>query len=382
MKRRNILLGGAAVLGAAGFGAYWYGLRPLAVPQPAPVGFTLSEPELAAARALLARVPLIDAHAHPGRTFLKDAENLSPILRLYRWIGGTFEDETIAAMREAGMAGAVFNGVGDVQLLTMGNGGLVAAREFAPGEAWASYRRQIANLRALAADGRVLLCLTPEDVLVAHDTHVPGAILAMEGADALDGDLTHVPQMFDDGIRMLTLVHYHDNTLGHIMTGDGGGLTPFGRETVVALNEAGIMVDLAHASEQTAFDAIAASSKPVVLSHTHVNSPALTHPRFVSPELAAAVAETGGYIGAWPAGIGITTLDQFADRVMWLIDVMGPDHVALGSDMDANYRPVLETYAKMPLLVGALQRRGLSDDVLTRVLGGNVLRVWRNTLAA
>lgn len=387
MRRRNFLGGGAVALGAAAAAGYWFALRPLAVPQPAEVGFTLSADEEAAARALMRRFPVIDAHAHPGRTFLRDAEGLSFLLRLYRLIGGTFEDSSIADMTGGGMAAAVFNGVGDVQVITLGDGGLSAYRGFEPDEAWQSYRRQIANLRALADPSRpdaarLALCLTPDDVLTAHAQGRLGAILAMEGADALDGDAGRVAQIYADGVRMLTLVHYRDNEIGHIMTGDGGGgLSAAGHEIVAAMNDTGMMIDLAHAAERTAFDVIAATRSPVVLSHTHINAPDLSNPRFVSPELARAVAETGGYVGAWPAGIGIDSLDGFADRVVWLIGQMGEDHVALGSDMDANYRPVLETYRKMPLLVGALMRRGVSDETLGKVLGGNVLRVWREVQA-
>ena len=382
MRRRTFLGGGAAALGAAGAAGYWFGLRPLAVPQPAPVGFTLTAEEDSAARALMRRFPVIDAHAHPGRTFLRDAEGMSRLLRLYRLIGGTFEDESIADMTQGGLAAAVFNGVGDVQVITLAGGGLTPYRAFAPDEAWESYRRQIANLRGLADSGRVRLCLTPDDVLAAHAQGIPGAILAMEGADALNGDPARVAQLYADGVRMLTLVHYTDNDLGPTMTsGTGGGLSDAGRAVVAAMNDAGMMIDLAHAAEPLALDVVAATRKPVILSHTHINTPALTNPRFVSPELAQAVAQTGGYIGAWPAGIGIDSLDGFADRVVGLIEVMGEDHVALGSDMDANYRPVLETYRKMPLLVGALMRRGLGDDTLEKVLGGNVLRLWRTVQA-
>ncbi|HHL20316.1 MAG TPA: membrane dipeptidase, partial [Aliiroseovarius sp.] len=63
------------------------------------------------------------------------------------------------------------------------------------------------------------------------------------------------------------------------------------------------------------------------------------------------------------------------DRVDFLVEAVGEDHVAMGSDMDANYKPVLETYRKFPLVVGALQKRGYGDARLAKVMGGNVLRV-------
>ncbi len=376
MSRRGVFIGLGA-LGALGAAGYWFALRPMLHPAPPEVGFSLSEGEQKAAGAFMAANPIIDSHAHPGRSFLKDAQNLSFKIRLYKLLGGTFENRALTEMRQGGMDAVIFNGVADIQLLTLGGGGLMAAREFAPGEAWASYRRQIGNLRALGDAGKVKICLTAADVLAAKASGRPGAILAMEGADFLERDLSRLKQVYDDGVRMITLVHYHDNTLGDIMTGPVGkrGLTGFGREVVAAMNEAGLMIDMSHASEKTTLDALAVSKKPVVITHTHINTAALKNPRFVSREVAQAVAESGGYIGAWPVGIGETTLADFIDRIDFLVDTVGEDHVALGSDMDANYKPVLETYRKMPLLVGALMKRGYTDARLAKIMGGNVLRV-------
>lgn len=293
--RRKWLSGGGALaaLGAAG---YWFGLRPVLHPAPPEVGFSLGDDELAAARAFMAANPIVDSHAHPGRTFLTSARNLSCKIRVYKFFGGTFEDRTVADMRKGGVDGAIFNGVADIQLLTLGDGGLTAKREFAPGEAWDSYRRQIADLQALEANGLVIICRSADDLHAAKATGKTGMILAMEGADFLERDLSRLAQIHDDGVRMVTLVHYHNNTLGDIMTGKIGnrGLTGFGREAVVAMNAAGIVPDLAHASEQTVLDAVSVAKKPVVITHTHINTPDLQNPRFVSREVAQAVAGTGG----------------------------------------------------------------------------------------
>jgi len=332
--RRKMLIGGGALVGLGAAG-YWFGLRPILHPTPPGVGFSLSDDELAAARAFMAANPIVDSHAHPGRTFLKSAENLSLKIRIYKLLGGTFEDRTIADMRAGGVDGAMFNGVADIQLLTLGKTGLTPNREFEPGEAWASYRRQIDDLHALEKSGLVTICRSADDVRAAKSAGKVGMILAMEGADFLEKDLSRLQQVFDDGVRMLTLVHYHNNTLGDIMTGEVGnrGLTGFGREVVAAMNEAGIVPDLAHASEKTVLDAISVAKKPVVITHTHINTPELQNPRFVSREVAQAVAGTGGYIGAWPAGIGESTLAEFIDRIDFLVQAMGEDAVAMGSDM-------------------------------------------------
>lgn len=378
-SRRNLIGASALALGAAGGAGYWFGLRPLAVPQPAEVGFALSDAELATARDFLTRHPVVDTHAHPGRTFLKGAEGLSFLLRLYRTIGGTFEEASIADMRMGGLAAAVFNGVGDVQVITLGDGGLRAYRDFSPGEAWASCQRQLDHLQALADRGLVRLCLSPDDVRSAHAAGIPGMILAMEGADFLDGDTGRIAQLQARGLRMLTLVHYRDNQIGPIITGQqaNGRLSAFGAEVVAACEEAGVMIDLTHSAEPMAFDVLAAARGPVALTHAHLNTARLSNARFVSADLAQAVAASGGFVGAWPAGIGIDSLSGFADRVIELIEALGPAHVGLGTDMDANYKPVLETYAKLPLLVGELLRRGVAEGVLAQVLGGTALAMWQ-----
>lgn len=343
---------------------------------PAQVGFTLTDAEFSAAKALLKSSPAIDTHAHPGRTFVKDAVNQSVKMNLYRLMG-TFENTTIDDMIEGGMAGAVYNGVADFQVLDLVGEGIEATREFEQGEEWQSYLTQIANLRALETDGLVKVALTTDEIRAAHASQKQVAVLAMEGADFLGNDASRLQVAYNDGVRMITLVHYHNNAVGDIMTGEslGRGLTDFGADVVAQMNDLGIMIDLAHATEDLAFQVVAASTKPVVVSHTHINGPGVENARFISSGLAKAVTDTGGFIGAWPAGYGLDTLAEFIDRIEELIAVVGEDHVALGSDMDANYKPVLETYRKMPLVVGALTKRGVSDEVIIKIMGGNFLRV-------
>jgi len=377
VSRRKLLAGMAVGIAAAGTGAY-FKLKP----QPVEVGFSLTADELAAAQRFLQTYPVIDCHAHPGRTFVRDAQNLAWKMKLYS-MTGTFEEATVSDMKAGGVSAAVFSGVADFQLLDLAGGAPGAVREFQEGESWDSYQRQIQNIKQLQADGLIVIVRTAADVHATHAAGTPAAFLGMEGADFLDNDIDRLQSVYDDGLRMITLVHYHNNTLGDITTGTLGkrGLTEFGREVVSGMNDLGIVIDVAHASQQTAFDALEASTRPVVLSHTHINSPAYSHPRFVSGELAGAVAASGGYVGAWPAGLGIDTLAGFVDRIEELVEVLGEDHVALGSDMDANYKPVLDTYRKMPLVIGALTKRGYSDQTIAKFTSGNFLRVMNEVQA-
>lgn len=375
-SRRKFLMGIASGLVVVGGAGYYF-----TKPKPVDVGFTLKDESLQQAIALMQANPVIDAHAHPGRTFVRDGENLNWKLWLYSKMG-TFEASTVADMHEGGVSASVFNGVADFQLLALTDTGLNATREFLDGEDWQAYQTQIANLKALENDGLVRIARTAADIRTNHTSGKISAILGMEGADFLNGDMDRLQTVYDDGVRMLTLAHYHDNTLGDIMTSSGTrGLTAFGADVVAEMNQTGMMIDIAHASDKMAHAVVAASSKPVLVTHTHINGGAITHPRFISKDLALAVAEGGGVIGAWPAGIGITTLSEFIDRTEELLNIVGEDHVVLGSDMDANYKPVLETYRKMPLVVGALLERGHSPETVTKFIGGNFLRVMKTVEA-
>lgn len=381
VSRRKLLIGGGLLgLGAAGFGAWAY---PQLRTNPAEVGFTLSDDELARAMAFLRDHPAIDSHAHPGRTFVRGATGLNWKLWIYQKFG-TFEDRVIEDMKAGGMAAVGFSGVSDFPVLAQQKSGfLESVRPFKPGEAWAYYQAQIANLKALADRGLVQPVLVPADVDVARQSGKPGAIFAVEGGDFVEDDPSRIATVFADGVRMVTLVHYiSGGKIGDIMTAPPvhNGLTPLGKDIVAAMNATGMMLDLSHASEKTCFDALAVNRKPAVATHTHLNSLGIGSPRFISDELAQGLAATGGYIGAWPAGIGINTLNGFIDRIGQLVSKVGIDHVAIGSDMDANYKPVFETYRKMPLVVGALLKRGMPEADVAKIIGGNFLRVFEQTL--
>ena len=370
--RRKLLLAVGGSVAVTGGSAYWFTRS-----RHAPIGFDIAPGELAAARALLVRHPSVDAHAHPGRTFVEGAENLSGLVWLYARLG-SFEKKSIDDMKAGGLSAAAFAAVADFQTLGRTGEGLAAVRDFDPGEAWASYQRQIANLQALAGRGLVFPVKTPADVPAARAAGKVGAILSVEGGDFLEGKPERVAQAYADGVRTITLVHYRNNELGDIITGQPvhGRLSDAGIAVVKAMNQAGMLIDVAHASPATAIGAISASTAPVIASHVHIHGKT-THPRFIALDLARAVAEKGGgVLGAWPAGIGITDLNGFVDRTFELIDAVGINHVCLGTDMDANYKPVFDTYANLPHYVAGLLKRGLHEAEVAKLVGGNFLRVW------
>lgn len=376
MNRRKIIIGTSAIGAIVIGGLLFQKLKPKKIQ----IGFEPSEEYMQKAAALIAATPMIDTHAHPGRTFIKDHDNTSLPLLLRLAAGNrTSEDKSVKDMNEAGISAVAFAGVADFNVLGLQKGGgLRSAREFAPGEAFDSYRKQIANLKSALSENGVSIALRPDDIRSPAAKKVK-AILTMEGADFLEGKLERIKQVYDDGLRSITIVHYRANEIGDIQTQEPvrGGLTPFGIEAIKEMERLGIIIDLAHANEPTAFKALENLKAPVMLSHTHVNGgPAGDFPRFVSKELALAVAKNGGIIGAWPTGVGIDTLKGFVDRVIELAGIVGFDAIAIGTDMDANYKPVVTKYVDLVLVISELLRRGISEADLTKFMGSNFIRVW------
>jgi membrane dipeptidase len=218
-------------------------------------------------------------------------------------------------MRAGGLTAASFAAASDFQVLGTEGESLTARRDFAPGEAWESCKRQIGNITALSARGLVYPVKSLDNFAAAKAAGKPGPLLTVEGGYFLEGRPERVAEAYADGVRSITLMHYRNNELGDIITGkpEHARLTPAGVAVVKAMNAAGMLIDVAHASEATAMGAIQASTKPVMASHVHVHTEHLQHPRFISLDLARAVAQTGGgVLGAWPAGIGITDLGRAA----------------------------------------------------------------------
>ena len=370
VTRRAVIAGGAASgVAAAAAGAWWWSRR-----KP-PLGMDIPEEFLQRGAALLAEYPSVDVHSHPGRSFLVGARPESLIIRLMR---DGFEADRIADMRKAHVTASLFSMVADLPLLSLEGGGLHAAREFGEGEARRDYDRQFARLRSLIDDGLIRPGLSPEDIRAAHRDGERVAVLCSEGGDFIEDRLERVAAAHAAGLRSVTLVHYHVNRLGDVQTVAPvhNGLTEFGGEVVQEMNRLGMIIDVAHASYATCAGVVARSSSPVMLSHSSLAGGPEPSPRLITKEHARLVTGSGGIIGAWPAGIGSASLADFVGQCLALVDAVGIEHVAIGTDMDANYKPVLTEYADFPLLAAALLARGLSERDAAKVLGGNFLRLF------
>jgi membrane dipeptidase len=327
------------------------------------------------AREVLPSSPWIDVHAHPGRCFLRGLEGNDGIRAA---LGADDSAGAVADLVAGGVALASFSTVADLRVLSIGPNGIGTSREFEPGEAWSDHQRQLAALLDLAEEGSVRLVKAPNEIKTFSPGDVPGMLMTCEGGDFLEGEASRVEEVWGQGVRSITLVHYRVNELGDIQTEPTrhGGLTDFGAEVVGEMNRLGMIIDLAHATWDVTRNVLDRSSHPVMISHSHLARGDDPHPRLLSQEHALAVARSGGLVGAWPAGVALETFDDYVDEIFRMIELLGIEHVSIGTDMDANYQPVMTSYREMPSLAGSLRDRGLSQAETALVMGENFIRLF------
>jgi membrane dipeptidase len=321
--------------------------------------------------------PWVDVHAHPGRCFMAGLDAADPLAGV---LGGQHIAAALSAAQDARMAAVTLSTVADLRVLAPDPiKGLRASRPFRPGEAYADHRRQLAGITQTLTELGKRPAVTSSQVEAAWDGGQTAVLLSCEGGDFLDDSLESLAEARAFGVSSLTLVHYRVNDIGDVQTEPPvhDGLTAFGRQVVAECNRLGMIIDCAHATFPTTADVLETSRHPIMISHSHLDHPGSGHPRLLSPAHAAAVADAGGLIGVWPAGVVATSLAEFADEIVRLTDLVGPEHVAVGTDMDANYRPVLTGYTDFAALPDLLASRGLSDTDTGKVLGGNALDLLR-----
>jgi membrane dipeptidase len=313
-------------------------------------------------------------------------------------MGAAAVADAVRAARAASMTALVLAAVADFAVLRPDPAiGLRAHRDFRVGEAYADTQRQLAGIRQAVAEAGAEVATSAADLDRAARDGRTAVLLGCEGGDFLEGDLGRLEEARAAGLTVLTLVHYRVSDIGDVQTEKPvhGGLSRFGRDVVAECNRLGIVVDCAHASFATTMAVLEASSQPVIISHgqlVHAEAehpgtghpgtghPDTGHPRLMSARHAAAVAEAGGLVGAWPCGITSRSLADFGTEIIRLAEAAGPDHVAIGTDLDGNYRPVLTSYDQLDDLTGLLAARGLATARIHQILGSNALEFLAHVL--
>ncbi len=278
--------------------------------------------------------------------------------------------------------------------------------------------------------GDLFLATTSADVLRAKREGKIGILLGVEGGHMIDSSIEVLRQFYRLGVRYLGLTHSGNTPwVGAAEYSDGPkGLTSFGREVVREMNRLGMMIDMSHASDLAFYDAIDASTAPILNTHAACRSLA-NHPRNLTDDMLKALARNGGVLGvAYYAGmlddgyrarfpelaeigrrrgevrkqfgsdrkrlaeemwklnlaevetIGQPPLSRLVDHIEHAAKVAGVDHVGVGSDFDSiglKLPQGLEDIGKTPNLVGALRKRGFSVEDVGKIMGGNMLRVMQ-----
>lgn len=334
----------------------------------------------------------------------------------------------LGKMERGGLDAAFF-------VVYVGQGNLDAAG-YADAVAQAGRKYSAIELMLERHAARIRLARTPDDVLANREAGRLSAMIGIENAYSLGHELARLDAAYARGARYVGLVHVGNNDLctSSQPAAERGeeavattGVTGFGREVVRRANRLGMMVDVSHASDACVRDVLAASSAPVIASHSSARA-LVDHPRNLPDDLLRAIAAKGGVVQAvaykeflkvdparkaaeealgkevarlagdaeydsdkhddLPAYVEgmrrieaahpLATLEDFLDHVEYIAKVAGVEHVGIASDFDGGGAVTGWMDASQTLNVTlGLRRRGFSDADIERIWGGNLLRTWR-----
>ena len=284
---------------------------------------------------------------------------------------------------------------------------------------------------------RMMMAFSVDDIERAHREHKLAALLGIEGGHSIENDVRLLRDFYRLGVRYMTLSWSNTNEWAD-SSGDiddpkiehHNGLTDGGKQIVLEMNRLGMLIDISHVADKTFYDAIAISKAPVIASHSSARS-LTNHPRNMTDDMLRAVAKNGGTVQVnfysafidenyrkandaqakdraaavkanadqlraagktvtyldddriereWTAKIPRPPLSSLIDHIDHIAKVAGIDHVGLGSDFDgvSGATPAgIDSAADLPKITQALLDRGYSADDIRKILGGNLLRVFR-----
>ena len=237
---------------------------------------------------------------------------------------------------------------------------------------------------AAKSDGELLKVASIKDLdrlLRERSSQTPkpvGALLSIEGLQNLEGDLSNLDVLSKQGFRMASLTHFFDTDLAGSMHGmEKGRLTDKGRRAVRRMEQLGMVVDIAHCSHACVADILAMARRPVVSSHGGVQATCQVNRNLTDDEIRG-VAKTGGGVGIgyWDGAVCGTSPRDTAKAMKHVRDLVGIEHVALGSDYDGAVTVRFDT-SQLVQVTQALMDEGFTEDEVRAVMGGNALRVLR-----
>ena len=233
---------------------------------------------------------------------------------------------------------------------------------------------------------KAAFAVSAEDALDNKGKGLFSVFIGLENGSPIDDDINRLKYFYDKGVRYVTLCHSSNNQICDSCAPKDktwGGLSPFGKEVIAEMNRLGILVDVSHVSDDTFYDVLECSAKPVVATHSCCRALS-DHPRNMTDEMIRDLAAKGGVIqiNFYPVFLDVTLPEnevpftRIADHIDHVVNLVGVDHVGIGSDFDGiDSVPVgLEDVSRMPVLFEELRRRGYSDSDLSKIAGGNFFR--------
>jgi membrane dipeptidase len=322
--------------------------------------------EATAAQKLLKDNISVDVHTHAGLTGVTSKSPPS--------------GDLAQSMRAGGMAIVCLADVPDAPILgRSANNVLTVVRQPAPGQLYQYHLERIAWMDELVARYGIRRALTSADLKAAHAAGQPAIIVDVEGLDFLELKLERLEDSYRRGVRNMQLVHYTPNDIGDFQTGAvvHKGLTPFGAEVIRACNRLGVVVDVAHATEPMVKQAAKVATRPLLLSHTALRGSKAQGPtplteRQITPDHARVIAETGGSIGIWHF---FPSTEGYVDGIKEMVDVVGVDHVSIGSDHSPS-QGLFKGYGDFTPVVEAMLKGGFTPAETAKIVGGNYVRIF------
>ena len=336
----------------------------------APRGSTAAAETAATASAalgVLRKSISVDVHTHGGATGITSKAPPG--------------DDLANGMRAGSLAVACLADVPDGPILGRNAAGVLAARRAPePGELYKHHLDRLAWLDQMVANHGLHRALTAADLEAAHAAGQPTIVADIEGLDFLEMKLERLEEAHRRGVRHVQLVHYTPNDIGDFQTGavTHQGLTEFGAEVIRACHRLGFVCDVAHATEDTVMQAVKIATKPLLLSHTALSGSQAMGPtplsgRQISRDHARAIAASGGSIGIWHF---FPSLDKYVDGLKEMAEIVGVDHVSIGTDQQVNPGS-LQDYTQWLQLVAAMLRGGFTPEEAGKIAGGNYMRIFR-----
>ncbi|NDV90196.1 membrane dipeptidase [Alteromonas sp. 345S023] len=277
------------------------------------------------------------------------------------------------------------------------------------------------------APDKFAIAKSPSDVKAQFEAGLISLPMGMENGSPIQGSLDNLKAFYQRGIRYITLAHSQANHISdssYDLRRKWKGLSPFGKQLVTEMNNIGIMLDISHVSDDAFYQVVEITKVPVIASHSSLRKFTPGFERNMNDDMIKALGENGGVIminfgssfvdkaaGQWRKGLTAarkaliaeegedspnlenfeatyrekvpypySTLDQVLDHIDHVVELIGIEHVGIGSDYDGvgDSLPIgLKDVASFPNLVQGLLDRGYSRQDIEKILSGNLLRVWQ-----